>query len=282
MTAETLAVLRPVGRGGRAPRTLVALGRAEAWRMLTSPAYAVLLVFIVLSSGGVALTGDVDSWLPTRAEAYDLLQFLLVLYAGLATYVVAHLVSTSARRSGAESQLAAAPAGERTRIGGLVVGILMGPVAVAAVLLVGLAWMGNDVRLESGQSPLNGAQLVQVALMVLGGGVFGVMVATWLRFPGSLLLGLFALVFVTGWLGGDAVAYAEWLPLLVPFVTASDWFDAVLLTGDVHVWHSVYLLGLCGLAVVAAAVHDPARRLPWVAAGAVVLAVTVVAAAAQS
>jgi hypothetical protein len=282
MTAETLTVRPPVGRGGRPPTTLFALGRVEARRMLTSPAYAVLLAFIVLSSGGVALTGDVRSWLPTRAEAYDLLQFLLVLYAGLATYVVAHLVSTSARRSGAEVQLAAAPSGERSRIVGLVLGLLMGPVAVVAVLLAGLAWLGNDVRLASGQSPLNGAQLVQVALMVLGGGAFGILVATWLRFPGSLLLGFFTLVFATGWLGGDAAVYAGWLPLLVPFVTASDWFDAVPLTGAVHAWHTVYLLGLCGLGVVAAALHDPARRLPWFAAGSVVLVVTAVAATAQA
>jgi hypothetical protein len=43
---------------------------------------------------------------PPRPEAYDRLQGLLALYAGLATYVVAHLVSTAARRSGAQEQLA--------------------------------------------------------------------------------------------------------------------------------------------------------------------------------
>jgi hypothetical protein len=282
MTAEALTAGPAIGRVSPSMRSRWALARVEARRMLTNPAYAVLLAFILLSTGGLAVSGDQRGWLPTRPEAYDRLQGLLVLYAGLATYVVAHLVSTSARRSGAQSQLASAPAGERSQSLGLVLGIVRGPLVVAAGLLVVLAWLGNDVRLPSGQAPLSGLQLVQIALMVLGGGVFGVMVATWLRFPASLLLGLFTLVFVTGWLGGDAEAYAAWLPPLVPFITAADWFDAVPLTGAVHAWHTVYMCGLCGLGVVAAALHDPARRVPWIITGAVVLTVTAAAAAAQA
>jgi hypothetical protein len=283
MTVETLSVHAGARSGRRATGTLLALGWTEARRMLTSPAYAVLLVFILLSSGAAAFTGDVSTWLPTKPEAYDLLRYLLVMYAGLATYLVAHLVSSSARRNGAEAQLSAAPAGERARTLGLVMGLVMGPVAVAAILLAVVAWLGGEPEVvAAGLHRFSSAQLVQIALMVLGGGVFGVMIATWLRFPGSLLLGLFALVFATGWLGGDSAAYAAWLPLLVPFVTAPDWFDAVVLTSALHVWHAVYLLGLCGLGTVAAALHDPGRRLRWVGYGAVVLVVTVAAAVAQS
>ena len=283
MTTETMGAVPDTRRRAVGSPALAALGWREARRLVSSPVYIAIFGLLAVNGLGAA-THLGDLHLPSQKEMYDFIEWPLVLFGGIATYAAAHLVTSSARRSGAEPQLRSLPGGASSRVLGQLLGVLMGPVVVAAVLLAVLGRVGAGLVPEiPGEGPLSVVELGQVALMVLGGGVFGIMVATWLRFPGSLVIGLVLLIFGTVWLGSASLGYADWLPWLTPMTTADYWMDdAAQLVPGSQLWHGVYLAGLCGLAVVAAGLRDRERRTRWVVAGLAVGSVTVLAAAAQT
>ena len=56
--------------------------------------------------------------LPSARTLYDVITFFTALYLGLLVYISAHLVTSSARRTGADPQLAASALSSRQRQGG--------------------------------------------------------------------------------------------------------------------------------------------------------------------
>ena len=266
-------------------RAIVALGWREGRRMVLSPVFGLVLLLFLLM-GGVESVAEAKLSLPSARTLYDVITFFTALYLGLLVYVSAHLVTSSARRTGAEPQLAASALTSRQRSAGLCLGVLMGPGALAVVLMVTAALLGNSLTTTgfdgfSEDRPLSLLFLFQLGLMLVGGGLFAVMWATWLRFPGSLPLGFVVLVFGTVlMLDADRSPVNTW-PWFAPYLSIPQWFDEAWTQSGSHGWHAVYLVGLCGLAFCATMLRDGEHRARWIGSVAGVLVATAVAGALQ-
>jgi hypothetical protein len=256
------------------------LGWREGRRMVLSPVLLLVFGFFMLMAG-VEVVAEAKFALPRRGTAYDFFFFVFALYAGLLFYISCHLVTSSARRSKAEGQLAASPLSSRARSAGLCVGVVVGPGLVALVGMVTLALLGNDVVLSDGAEPASIAELVQLAATVVGGGMFAVMCATWLRFPGSLPLGFVVLLFGSLWvLDAERSPVNTW-PWFAPYIASPDWVDDAWTQMGSQAWHAVYLVGLCSLAFCAVMLRERDGRLRWLFISAGVLAATAAAGALQ-
>lgn len=256
------------------------LGWREGRRMVLSPVLLLVFGFFMLMAGVEALAEATLS-LPSRSSAYEFLFFVFALYAGLLFYISCHLVTSSARRSKAEGQLAASPLSPRTRAVGMCSGVLLGPGLLTLVATGALALLGNDVTLPYGKSAVSVAELTQMVLIVVGGGLFAVMVATWLRFPGSLPLGFVALVFGTVWMLSAERAPINTWPWFAPYLSSYEWSDSVWSLQGSHAWHAAYLVGLCGLAFCAVMLREREGRLRWLVISAGVLVATIAAGSLQ-
>jgi hypothetical protein len=259
-------------------RAVGQLGLREGRRMVLSPALLVMLAVVILIGGVESVLGSLA--VPTTREAYEIIVFFNALYLGLLIYIAAHLVTSSARRTRAEPQLAASTLTERQRSAGLCLGVLFGPGAVGLTLMTVAALLGNRLLATNAdgwgpdEPPLAAVFLVQLALTLIGGGLFAVMWATWLRFPGSLPLGLVALVFGTAWLldGGQGPLYTwQWF---APYISAPSWFDHPWTASGSHHWHAAYLVGLCALAVCGTMLRPREHRVRWVGISAAVVVAT--------
>ena len=264
-------------------RAVVVLGWREARRIIFSPVFLLVLGFVLLMGGVEAI---VEVRVPSASTLYDVITFFSALYLGLLIYISAHLVTSSARRTKAEPQLAASTLSERERNVGLCLGVVCGPGLLALILMVTAALLGNGLEVTgfdgfNREPPAAGATLVQLGLTLIGAGLFAVMWATWFRFPGSLPLGLVVLVFVTVWLAnGDRAPVNTW-PWFAPYIASPEWFDEPwTLEGSQH-WHAVYLVGLCGLAFCGTMLRQREGRARWLLISATVLIGTGVAGALQ-
>lgn len=258
---------------------VLVLGWKEGWRMVTSPVMAVaaVLALFPLGVGSLTKAGRDDF---TVTAIYAFLVYLFLLWVGLLAYVAAHLVTSSPRRSGAERVLAALPGTERQRGLAACAGAVVGPGLVTLLVTGLLAWLGSQFDVgPDGEQPFSGAELAQLPLIVIGGGIFGVVLATWLRFPGSLPLGFVTLVFSTLWLVDEA--RPEGVRWFVPFTTATDFYDASWTHGGSQGWHAVYLVCLGALGVCAVALRQRAGRGRWLVAAGTVLALTALVGWAQ-
>lgn len=119
------------------------------------------------------------------------------------------------------------------------------------------------------------------ALAALGGPVLGLLVGRYLRFRGAAILVSVALIMVTVVMQGlvEPLRYVRvWWPWTYfggPYGTDGDDGRWLILTGSPQ-WYCVYLVVLCALGVVVAALHDreePAESLRKLAVGLVVAAV---------
>lgn len=281
MSAELLATAKSpdVVRTSWHRPTVLALGLKEARRMLLSPVYLIPVLVMApsigLQRGALSGPGSLSA-----ANVYVGISYVVLLWAGLLVYAAAHLVTSSARRSHAERLLAAVPATQRQRGIGLCLGVVLGPGLLVAAVAGFLAWLGTRFMSSSGgERPLSVAELSHLPLLVVGGGLFGVLVATWLRFPGSLPLGLVSLVFVTVWMSAEQQPVA--LHWLAPFTTADQVVDESWTYVGSQVWHAVYLGCLGALGVCAVALRQREGRGRWLVASVVMLALTVVAGVAQ-
>lgn len=266
----------------RSSGRIAPLARREAWRMMTSPALAVMAVYFLLVAG--IDTSQAEEGLGSlfnRATLASVLALIVTLFMGLVTFVSAHLVASSARRAGAGAQLDAAPMSPRRRDLGLCLAVAIGPALTALLLALTSAWLASGVPSADGDLP--GADgwsitdVIQVTAVVLGAGILGIVVARWLPLPGSLLVGFLGMCLVTVWMTAPALpalrSWYAWFPV-IPWLTG---VDPALTPTSSMAWHGVYLLAWCWVGVCAVALRHPNGRRPWLAAlgvGAVTLSVS--------
>ncbi len=272
MSASTLEVGAESTFRRPALPPVVVLGWREARRMVLSPVFAIFGAMVMLNGVGVAF----DTF-PSRSDFYEAILYFVALYLGLISYITAHLVSSSARRTGAERQCEAATLSTRQRGAGLSLGVVFGPGLLAAALVAILGLLGNAAAGANNGAPMSGVELVQLTLIVVGGGMFGLMWATWLRFPGSLPLGLVVLIVFTASMNSPAREPLNTWPWFAPYIASPGFFDgeAWPLLGS-QGWHAAYLLGLCGMAFCATMLRPKDQRGRWLVVTGVVVAATAV------
>jgi hypothetical protein len=241
------------------------LAGREAWRIVRHPIYLAMLLYFVLLGGVQAAGGGLSG----RETVRELLLVVGLLWFGPATFFATHLVASSARRSHAESQLAAAPTTAYARTLATCLGVL-GPTAAAAAFAA-IVWVVEHAggSLDHAQGP---GELAVIPLCTLGGGLLGVAVAQWMPWPGAPLIVLFALI---AWV--VAVMDRGELQWTAPWTMSRAYYKDAQLAPGSPAWHAAYLLGLSLLAAVVALLRHPTRRRPLLALGAVVFVVTLVA-----
>jgi hypothetical protein len=276
-----VVVGRVAGGEGVAVPGLMPLARREAWRMLTSPAVAVLGLYFVLV-GGVEFVTDVASL--TRAMVAEVLEVLLLMFVALVIFPAVHLTATSSRRAGADAQLAATPTDALRRDLASCLGVLLGPAAAALALALLAAWVAGGVV----QGPFDEPQVdawtmtdvLQWPAMALGAGILAIVVARWLRFPGSLLVGFVGMVFFTSWSVGAGGATIPWFAWYMVEASNSP-ADTVLVPTASIVWHTVYLYAWSIVGVCAVGVRQSRNKRPWLVAFGLAVAAVVVAGVLQ-
>lgn len=232
------------------------LARAEGRRVVLHPAFLALLgMFAVVGVNGVLL-----------GEALDRYYLPLVFFA-------ANLIASSARRSGTEELLAAAPVSGQARTAAVCLAVLAPTVlaGVAAAALYTVTYGGTDL-----EKALTIAELLAVPACALGGGLLGVAVARWLPWPGAPLAVMVALV---AW-SGAAQEKANWI-WTSPWTTAHGWLDHPAVLDGSQAWHAVYLAGLAMSAGFAALLRHRSHRAALLATSALVAAATLAAAILQ-
>lgn len=282
MTADVIAVgsARPPRLRLQSP--MIALGRAEAERVVTSPAIVLLVAFVLVMVGIETVNpGSATPGFRSRAAMAEVLATFCILLLGPMTFVATHLAATSARRSGSDRLLVAVPVDQRRRDLALCLGVLAGPVALALVLALAAAAMAGGGTVVPGLDwtwtvgPWQWTDVLQVPAIVLGAGILGIVVARWVALPGSLLVGFVALIAGTQGLHSDPGALAV-QPWLAPYVAIGWWNDAAWVRFGSPVWHTAYLFALSGLGVCAVALRQPGQRGRWLLASVVAVALVVV------
>ena len=242
----------------------------EARRLLTHPLFllssGLYLAMIVVSSG----TGP--------GGGYDGLVTGPTFFIGVFTFFVANLAASRPRRDGCEEHHASLPAAPVVRTGALCLAAVA-PALAAGVMMAGImAWYASGrTDLAVWPSP---AELAAGPLTVLGGGLLGVMVARWLRFPAAPALVMIGVVAVNFTLSEATDRYE----LLGPYVSFTVYVDDGSWGGHrsgSFGWHAVYLMSLCGMAAAGALLRDARRWQLPLAAGAVFTASAVLAGIAQ-
>ena len=265
MTTEVV-VGRPVDVGTSPAAPLLPLARREAWRMLTSPALMLMVGYFVLIGG----VGAVQDWreLLDRAALAEFAAYIGLLLLGPVTFICAHLVATSARRAGASAQLDASSMAGRHRDLALCLGVLIGPATLALGLALAGAWLASGVVVTlnpeaPGVMDWSASDVIQLPALVLGAGILGVVVARWLRFPGSLLVGFIGMCTLTLWMMAPALpAVRPWLSWFAMISWFSD-MDAALTPAASMAWHAAYLLAWSWVGVCAVALRHGDGRRAW-------------------
>ena len=263
MTSTAVPAVPELVRRRLSAPAVLRLALTEARRMLLHPAMLAIALIVL-----VAVVADPGQ--PTqRSVLADGLEYIFLLYYGLAVLFAANLVASSARRSGLESQFQAAPvsAQARTVASCLAVLGLVVPAGLAAAASHALTYAG-----ETDPKALSVAELLVIPLCALGAGMLGVTVARWLPWPGAALLVGVLLVL---WVG--ATHELDTWAWFVPWSTSHTWTGLPALEGGSQRWHAVYLVGLAGLAALAAVLRHPGHRRGLLVASALMGAATLTA-----
>jgi hypothetical protein len=281
MTADLIAIGSTRPPRLRLLSPIIALGRTEAVRVLTSPAILLLVAYLVVMVGFETITAtDGSRGFRNRAAMAEVMATFCIFLLGPITFVSTHLAATSARRSGSDRLLVATPVDQRRRDLGLCLGVLAGPALFALVLAAAAAVVAGAGRLVPGIDwiwtigPWRWTDVLQVPAIVLGAGILGVVVARWVVFPGSLVLGFVALIVGTGWMQASAGALAL-RPWFAPYIAIRWWSDDAWVLFGSPTWHLAYLLSLSVLGVCAVALRQRERRGRWLRAGGVAVALVV-------
>jgi hypothetical protein len=233
------------------------------------PAYLALVGLLVLTVG-IDVFGSIA---PTRASIASLLE-LLLLFVPLISLLPANLVASSARRTNAEELLSAAPLGARARTLALCIASL-GPAALSTGGALAYWWTAYRAEpVLDAAVPI--AAIASAPLLFVGAGALGTATARWVRVPGAALAVMAGLVVWTFTVADDPIG--SWF---APWVVAYGAADNPLAGAGSHLWHAGYLLGLTGLAVVAALLRHRGGRRSIMLVGTVVGALTAIAGWAQ-
>jgi hypothetical protein len=255
-----LGLPRPGGR--LAVPVPVALAGFDARRLLVRPStlLGLYVLYRVLAPA------------PPLGSAYDGVNRLVGLnVAVLGLFVLAVAGSIGGRDRGVEI-VEAAPAAPRGRLMSWLV-LLGGLAAVEYVALLANRF-GHDEPWYGGLMP-DAWQLTQGPIMLIGAGLLGVLLArlmpAWVAAPVGVVLTI-------AWVGimSDTIPGATMLAPLVEWIQYREDNRVVIEPGSLG-WHNAYLLGVCGLGVVALMLTAPGRRRGLLLAGIALTAGTVVA-----
>jgi hypothetical protein len=251
--------------GGVAVPVPVALAGVDARRLLLRPTILFVAYVLWRTIASPLPHGTYDGVNSTIGFAWAFL--------GLVVLVV---VASIAGRDRGEEIVAATPGGERAPVSSWVV-LLVGAAALEYGL-VALHRYAHEAPVTYAALMPNAWELVQPSLMLLGGGLLGLLGARLL--PGWVASPVLA-VAATAWVGvlSGAFASTTMLAPVIEWVQYHEKSSLVTVEPGSFGWHNAYLLGLCGLGVVAALLTTPGRRRPLIAAGAVLAVGTVVAGA---
>ena len=205
--------------------------------------------------------------------AFDQITTSATFFPGLFCVLAAHMVTTRDRRAGTDELIGAAPATREQRVLALLLAAWVPAlIALAANFAIRQYFVWQDVYVEV---PGLG-HVMQTPVTVLGGCLLGVMLGLWLPQRPTPVLTMVALVAGSMAIGSDIhrrvlftpmVSWVDWGPY-----NGTKWYALEAGNPGLHV---VYLLGLCGMAAVAAWLRVTPHRLLAVALGLVSLAVTV-------
>jgi hypothetical protein len=241
----------------------VALAGVDARRLLLRPS-TVLGAYVLFRVMSPPLP------LSTYEGVNRLVGFTLA-FTGLAALVL--VASIGGRDRGAEI-VEATPAGVRAPVLSWVV--LLAGLAVLEYGFLLLLRFGRETPVYRDLLP-NGWELTQGPIMLLGGGLLGLLAARLLPVWAAAPVGV---VVATAWVGIVSGTFDS-TSMLGPVV---EWIQyredgLVRVEPGSFAWHNAYLLGLCGLGLVATLLTVPGRRRALLVAGAVIAVATAVAGA---
>jgi hypothetical protein len=234
-------------------RSVLALSRVEARRMVVHPAYLVAAVYVVTVMGS-DLVQATDNNRKTVIETIEM--FALFLFAMISIFP-ASLVATSARRAGAQETLSAVPATPRMRTAAILLGACA-PAAIATLAVLISYVLRQDLPPFTDIPELTGAAVASTPLLYLGAAALACAAARWLPWPGVPIVVLVGLVI---WVANTHTSHSAAAVLTAPWLAYPDMDDANHIAGYSGLWHLGYLLGLTLLAATAALWRDDARRM---------------------
>ena len=224
------------------PVVLVLAGK-EARRLVTHPA-------MLTGWGLLAFMFTVNALDAEPISAFDMVTTGPTFYPGLFCILAAHMVTTRDQRSGTGELLGSVPATREQRVLALLIAAwLPALIALGLNVLARNYFVWQDVYVEAPGA----AHTLQGPVTVLGGSLLGIMLGLWLPQRVTPVLAMVVLVAGSIALGSDTDGGVYFAPLVSwvdwgPF-DGKEWYALEAGYPDAHVF---YLLGLCGLAGVAA------------------------------
>lgn len=238
-----------------ASAALRSLAALEARRYLRSPLFLIGVGLLVWTT--VVATGDLGQHMGTK-DPGDL-DILPAFCLGLLGVFVGHQLTRSLDSSG--EAIGASPSDGVRRTAALCLAcVVPGVVALAWVGWIYAALAAHQIPLSATiGSGARAAMLLSGAVAAVGGPLFGVLVARWVRFPGSALV---AVVLLAGWTLVSTLSLAmppsragTLLHLSAPltsWVSADSPRSPAWVAGGSPGWYLGYVWLLCGLAATAA------------------------------
>jgi hypothetical protein len=229
-------------------RSVLALTRVEARRLITHPAILTPPALIVL----------------TGARGPGAFRFLFLVgigyfALGIGTFVAANLCASRGRRNGTEELYRSLPLRPADTTAAHLLSVAA-PLAVALVIASVLAastrpWMGASARLDiEPRTIMHGLPDFALGpILVAFLGVAGVLLARWFRAPVAVPV-VFAWIVAMNSLTDLAPRALRWLN------PAADYSSAGLVSASVMPWHLVYVAGLILLLGLAGLVRRPFAR----------------------
>jgi len=254
--------LRRIGGALRVP-VPVALAGLDARRLLLRPS-TLFVLYVLYRVFSPALPAD-------AYEGVNRMVGFSLAFVGVGALVL--LASIAGRDRGVEL-LDATPARPRSRLLSWVVLLI-----AFALIEYGLLALLRFGRVEPSYATLlpDAWALTQGPIMLLGAGILGVLLA---RLVPAWVAAPVGAVAVIAWVGllSDTV---ERTTMLAPVVEWIQWHEdkRIVVEPGSFAWHNAYLLGLCGLGVVALMLTAPGRRRGLVVMGTALTAATAVAGA---
>lgn len=251
-----------LGFVGRVPAP-VALAGFDVRRL--APRFITLLVALVLWR-------SLSSGRPS--DAYTGVNQTIGFYWAMLGLLVLALTGSVGGRDREHEVLAALPVSPRARLRGFTVTLLLAALAVYALSVV--RWQHNHGGSYDALLP-GPWELAQPSLLVLGGGLFGLLMARLMPVWAAVPVAVVATVMWTGILTNTA-NWAMLAPLIEWVAYDEDNKHATALVSGSMAWHNAFLAGLCVLGVVAAQLREDGPRRGLFLVGVAATAATVAAA----